>query len=479
MSILKNRLKEVEIDLENPFLHDALGREKYAEILTSVVNTYSYSGCVLAIDGKWGTGKTTFVNMWKAYMDNHGYKTIYFNAWESDYMEDPLIALVSELQILNDDKEAISKVAANVGKIVIAAGLSAIKGVLKAKLGIDGEIIKDTIDQAKEVGMKSLDEYVEEKSTFEDFKSSLVEFVADNAREKPIVFFIDELDRCRPDYAVKVLERIKHLFDIPNIVFVLSINKRQLGYAIQGYYGTANMDAEDYLRRFIDLEYELPKPNMQEFSKYLYDEYGFDSFLSSPQRLQYFRRGEEPEEFRTTAAKLAETCRLDLRTQDRVFAICRLSLEALKDNNYLMPDVLYILCLLKVKYGEVYTGIKTKSYSVQELIDALESTVLKDYKQDSERNSFEKIMEYSFAALISNYNHPYYESIVDKTFVGQDSEKENQKEYPFKVTKLDKEKLNEAFDWVINHSNEKMHMGLKFSLDRIDLLSPLIQRNVE
>ena len=477
MTELNNRLKEVEINPQEPFAHDALDRKKYAEILTSVVDAYSHSGCVLAINGKWGTGKTTFVNMWKAHLDGLGYKTIYFNAWESDYMEDPLVALVSELQVLNVDKAAISKVATNVGKIILAAGVSAVKGILRNKLGIDGDVVKDAIDQAKDVGMSCLDNYAEEKSTFEDFKSSLVEYVADNAGEKPVVFFIDELDRCRPDYAVKVLERIKHLFDVPNVVFVLSINKKQLGYAIQGFYGTANLDADDYLRRFIDIEYELPSPDMKEFSKYLYGQYGFDDFLSSPKRLEYFRRGEEPEELRTTAAKLAEICRLDLRTQDRIFSICRISLEALNANNYLLPDVLYILCLLKVQYNEVYTGIRLKSYSVQGLINALESTVLKDYKQESKRSSFERVMEFTFATLVVNYNNPYYADVVDPTFVGEATEQENVKNYPFEVKKLDKEKMNDAFNWVINNSQEKMHMGLIFSLDRIDLLTPLIQRS--
>lgn len=476
MTELNNRLKEVEISKQEPFANDALGRKKYAEVLTSVVDAYSHSGCVMAINGKWGTGKTTFVNMWKAHMDNHGYKTIYFNAWESDYMEDPIVALVSELQVLNVDKGAISKVATNVGKIILATGVAAAKEILKNKLGIDGDVVKDAIDQAKDVGLSCLDDYAKEKSTFEDFKSSLVEYVADNAGESHVVFFIDELDRCRPDYAVKVLERIKHLFDIPNVVFVLSINKKQLGYAIQGFYGTANLDSDDYLRRFIDIEYELPSPDMKEFAKYLYDQYGFDEFFSSPKRLQFFRRGEESEELRMTAAKLAEICRLDLRTQDRVFAICRISLEALNANNYLLPDVLYILCLLKVQYHEVYTGIRLKSYSVQELIDALESTILKEYKPESKRSSFDKVMEFTFATLIINYNKPYYEDIVDPTFVGESADQEKEKKYPFEVKKLDKEKMNDAINWVINNSQEKMHMGLKFSLDRIELLNPLIQR---
>lgn len=67
------------------------------------------------------------------------------------------------------------------------------------------------------------------------------------------MFFIDELDRCRPTFAIELLERIKHLFDIQNIVFVLSIDKEQLEASTAAAYGSA-INAPEYLRRFIDLE---------------------------------------------------------------------------------------------------------------------------------------------------------------------------------------------------------------------------------
>jgi len=473
---LKNRLKELEVDPENPFANDALGRQQYAEILTSVVDAYGHSGCVLAINGKWGSGKTTFVNMWKAHLDRSGYKTIYFNAWESDYMGDPLVALVSELSVLNSDKKAISKVAANIGRIILATSSSAIKSILRNKVGLDCEVIKGALDEAKDIGIKSIENYSEEKASFNDFKNSLTEYIADNASGKPVVFFVDELDRCRPDYAVKVLERIKHLFDTPDIIFVLSINKKQLGCAIQGFYGTADLDAEDYLRRFIDLEYELPKPNMKDFSQYLYDEYGFDDFLSSQERLRYFNRDGEPTEFKDTASKIADICQLDLRTQDRIFAICRVVLESMNANNYLLPDVLYLLCLLKVKFNNVYAGIRAKTYTVQALLDAIESTIFKDYREGTKPNTYDRSLEYTVATLLANYNKPLYEDAVDAGFVGESIDNKNQKNYPINVRKLNKDKLNEALNWVMNNHNEKLHMGLAFSLNRIDLLNPFVKK---
>lgn len=86
------------------------------------------------------------------------------------------------------------------------------------------------------------------------------------------------MDRCNPNYAVSVLERVKHLFDVPNIIFVLAINKTQLCNAIQGYFGSTTMDANEYLKRFIDIEYNLPMNNIDKYCEYLYDEYGLIAF---------------------------------------------------------------------------------------------------------------------------------------------------------------------------------------------------------
>ena len=89
---------DIEITSDAPFKEDKLNREQIAPILTTIADVYSDSGAVLAIDGEWGSGKTTFVKMWRQYLINNGYKTLYFNAWETDFIEDPLIALMGELK---------------------------------------------------------------------------------------------------------------------------------------------------------------------------------------------------------------------------------------------------------------------------------------------------------------------------------------------------------------------------------------------
>ena len=74
----------------------------------------------MSLDGAWGTGKTTFVKMWQQQLNNHEFKTIYFNAWEHDYMTDPLVALMGELYNLSINckiKNSFTKVVAEAEKI--------------------------------------------------------------------------------------------------------------------------------------------------------------------------------------------------------------------------------------------------------------------------------------------------------------------------------------------------------------------------
>lgn len=231
---------------------------------------YYSTGCVIALNGEWGAGKTTFVKMVQQELKNRAHP-LYFNAWNNDYVSDPLIALLSELKELCPDSNKWEKLCANGGKIALKMGKAYVKGFLKEKFGITEEIMNAT-DEIDDILKDSIKEFTEQKTAFEEFRIALRDYIADNSsQEAPVVFFIDELDRCSPKFAVLVLERIKHLFDIPNIVFVLSVNKKQLGYAVQGYYGSANIDADNYLRRFIDIEYTLPQSNINVFCQYLYD----------------------------------------------------------------------------------------------------------------------------------------------------------------------------------------------------------------
>ena len=77
---------------------------------------------------------------------------------------------------------------------------------------------------------------------------------------------------------------MKHFFSVPGIVFVLSIDKNHLASSVRGYYGSENINTDEYLRRFIDLEYSIPLPSNKTFCKYLYEYYAFNDFFSSNER---------------------------------------------------------------------------------------------------------------------------------------------------------------------------------------------------
>jgi predicted KAP-like P-loop ATPase len=112
---MKIKHHELEIPPDDPFKNCKLQRKKYAEVLTRITETYA-DGFVLAINNEWGTGKTTFVKMWEQSLKTKGFNTIYFNAWENDFDNIPLVAFMSELKnIVTSKNEAIFKSAIEKG----------------------------------------------------------------------------------------------------------------------------------------------------------------------------------------------------------------------------------------------------------------------------------------------------------------------------------------------------------------------------
>lgn len=257
----------------DPFLDCRLDREKYAEILTKIVLTY-HRGFVLALSSDWGTGKTFFVKRWKKYLEHKEIQSIYFNAWENDFDNNALIALLAELQsvVLDQNRELYEKLIEKTSLIVKRILPTTIK--LFSKILLRGEDISEILKELTAASLTttsdSINDYIQKKKDIQDFKDALSAFVQSTNQDKPLVIFIDELDRCRPDYAVEVLEAVKHLFNIDGIVFVLSIDKKHLASSIKGYYGSEHINTDEYLRRFIDLEYTLPEPFIASFASSLF-----------------------------------------------------------------------------------------------------------------------------------------------------------------------------------------------------------------
>lgn len=356
-----------------------LERKKYAEVLTDIVSSYA-DGFVLAINNPWGEGKSTFVKMWRQQLINQEFKTLYFNAWENDFQEDVLIALLAELEVLRDseDESKFKSVLEKATPLVKNVGVGLLKGLSK-KIGAD-EVVQAMIDGTIDAALDGLEHeitsYTSRKKGIEDFKQSLEKFISTVDQDKPVVFFIDELDRCRPNYAVKILEQIKHLFSVPGIVVVLSIDKEQLGHAVKGVYGSEGINADEYLRRFIDLEYSIPRPNVQMYIEYLYEYFKFDEFLWSTERGDYPDFKHDKGAIIILSQLFFSRGNFTLRQIEKVFSKIRVTLKGFMKSQYVFPEIIVFIGYLSLKNPEFLDKVRIGTYSLQKFVDELESILL-------------------------------------------------------------------------------------------------------
>ncbi|MBO7226903.1 MAG: AAA family ATPase [Bacteroidales bacterium] len=371
---MRSRIGEIIIDDNYPFKNCKLGRVKYAEVLTKIVSSYK-EGTVIAINGEWGSGKTTFIRMWKQYLENNGFKALYFNAWEDDFVSDPIVGLIGQFHKLGT-KDKIDSGLKRGTKFMLKLSSLIVKNTTEKYLGKD---IVDIIETATKIISDSLIEeiknYENNTKSIELFREKLAKLVQKCSNEKPLVFIVDELDRCNPHYAVKVLERIKHLFTVENIVFVLSVDKTQLANSIRGYYGSDLINAEEYLKRFIDLELNLPAPNMKDFCTYLYDTFDFDSFFSEEIRYKYHGKDYEKNLFIDMSVALFSNLKFNLRQVEKTYTFARLVIQAFYGEVHVNPEIVLFLIYIRNKDIAFYEKLKNKELNIDTIIEFIEDNL--------------------------------------------------------------------------------------------------------
>ena len=265
-------------NIETAWEGDLWDRKRLGIQLTNYVDRLQ-CGAVLALDARWGEGKTWFVRHWQKHLEDENHNVIYLDAFANDYLDDPFLVVTSEItNTLSKDKKTKSKVkklidlSASVGtallpslpKIALTLGLHLVgagflggilqQGYENAQDEID-KLSDETSDRIKESIQEKIAGHEAEKKTLEEFKKHLAQTV--EKLDKPLVFIIDELDRCRPDFAIRLIERIKHFFDIPKIVFVLVMNKKQFVMGVKKIYGYDDDSSKLYLDKFIDFDVPL------------------------------------------------------------------------------------------------------------------------------------------------------------------------------------------------------------------------------
>lgn len=414
---MKLRLHASKISQSAPFEGCKLDRKQFADVLTQIVGTYS-DGFVLSINNEWGTGKTTFVRMWQQQLINEGFKTVYFNAWENDFDSSPLTALMSELKLVSDSKSnKVFKSVIKKGALLAKNTLPVVvKSLAKKYVGDITEIATDVIEKitktATEIFEERIKEYTTKKKTILEFRTELEKFIRTMDMSIPLVFIIDELDRCRPPYAVEVLEQLKHFFSVPGIVFVLSIDKSHLASSVKGVYGSDSINTDEYLRRFIDLEYSIPKPSTRKFCEYLFEYYSFSDFFHSEERRKIPEFQQDGSTLLIIAELLFSHSNATLRQQEKIFGNTRLVLNLFKSNQYVFSHILFLLIYLKAMKSDVYQKIDSNKFSLQELSDAFFDFTSSDEIIRSDLN-----LVYMEALLLNFYNNNKEVRFRDRLYV--------------------------------------------------------------
>ena len=327
------KLTELEVTSEAPFAKDALDRKESIEKLTNLVQSTEQS-FVLSVEAPWGWGKTTFIRMWKAHLQSMGHVCLHFNAWENDFVDDPLVAFLgemkrfveSELKKLDDDDpmkaswEKVKKIGGGVLRktLPLAVQVATHGIVTQEKVKQIASLVSDEANEVAEfasnLAKERLEKYDSERKGIDAFRLNLEklaqELATKDGRVAPLVFFIDELDRCKPDFAVALLERVKHLFNVNRIVFVLAVDRKQLNESVRALYGT-NADPDGYLRRFIDLAYCLPDPKPDAFADSLFHRFKLEECFGP--------RHDHARIFRAAFSKYSRCFGLSLRTQEQCF----------------------------------------------------------------------------------------------------------------------------------------------------------------
>lgn len=261
-------LKPTEENISSTLLNDSIGNNINLFSFLEFVTTLEGNSTV-ALNGRWGTGKTFFVKQAKKMIDklktndaNNEYLKllqkyrkkpaynlpVYYDAWENDNDEDPILSLIFEIISQLDLSEKKFKEKDWKGLIVAVSDC------------LTGGNLSSVLEKAKNDNiLQAIKNNRDLHEKVNEFFNNLLPEVADR-----LIIFVDELDRCKPTYAIKLLERIKHYFDNDNITFVFSVNMEQLQHSIAKVYGY-QFDSYNYLNRFFQYTFNMPTISVSKY----------------------------------------------------------------------------------------------------------------------------------------------------------------------------------------------------------------------
>ncbi|WP_432502793.1 KAP family P-loop NTPase fold protein [Serratia sarumanii] len=365
---------------------DIFGRKVLHDQIVRIATNAPDRSLVLALDDKWGNGKTSFVKMMSSEIKNHNpeLNVIYFDAFESDYQSDPFVALSSKIYSLlksEDGKiKTLGEKLLSVGKKIGASfAINGAKFAVGAITGgvVNGSVLEAASDTITDSLSSPIEAFIEGKiksgeqeiATIEHFREILSEIY--KVSGKKTIFIIDELDRARPDFALDLLEKIKHIFSVEGFVFLLVMNRSQFERSIECRYGKIN--ARLYLNKFIHYWFTLPK--IDHLSEDVVAGYKSSTILRYLLALDYpnklLVRGSS---LVKTLAYLLEVNNCSLREAERCYSVFCVMENPQRMDGYvsdILKAAMGMVAFLKVHNQEMLYDIVNKRVTLETSIKAL------------------------------------------------------------------------------------------------------------
>lgn len=373
---------QIEIPANEPFKHDRLRRKSAIIDLTNLIAGIAQPFSI-SVSGAFGTGKTSFIRMWQAHLRSVGTNCIYISAWDTDYLDDPLTVVISELESAkkngaikfthdpSDEKwnSFKKKAAAVTARLTPSLGRFAVKAALGPINFVPGiEAVTEKAAELTESALKNvIDKRSEHKSDTQKLHEALSDLVAcTNAKSGPqLVVFVDELDRCRPPYAITFLERIKHVLDVSGLLFVFGVDRKQLAHSVCAIYGIG-FNSYEYLHRFFDLDIAIQTPDVRAFVFYTLQNMKFEERFK-----QRSHGGREKDLTYDSIVTWGEILKLSLRSIEqvclRISALHRL-LSVAEDID---PRVLPFLACLRAARHDIYEDYRSGRQGANDLLAIL------------------------------------------------------------------------------------------------------------
>ena len=277
---------------------------------------------VISVEGAYGTGKSAYLRMCAAHLEEGKAATVEFNAWHQGHTGRPLIDLVAALSANLHGKGSWDKVKTTAKQVGWRVAGSLTRGIVARNESSDSSVF---------------DEWLEIDGGVSEFKESLRAQVQECGGK--LVIFVDELDRCEPIYALDLLNKARHLFDVLGVVIVFGVNREELGHAVETQYGPG-CDVDGYLRRFMDLSVQLRQPTNEEWATYV-----SHICISLPACSTELQQANHV--IRDLLVLLANNCGGRLRDVEQVVRHANLALPPL---NYKQVWPVWVICLLTLRY---------------------------------------------------------------------------------------------------------------------------------